>query len=549
MSNEPSYASTSIGGIRSNMQPSFPSRPSTTKSSGVLQRYYDPHPVSNKVLTISSAPTGQRDTFNMILAAAREQCRRDFSIVPCDFQYDDVPSPPTSPGKRDPVFQDADGSPKQLGPVDPNAPCIDIGSTKRCDYSVMNLAAKRLQWQLAHGSGGLVIWVSTREDMTERLRRLRPGEWLSSLPGIGRCCSKEVLANALEVVKAPFWPRTWYAGDMNLEELSGSTFDEKASVFIVKPVMGTQGKGISLVQSREELEAALTRLQTQEAVVQEYIAQPLLLQGFKWDARIYVLVLPTGQDFTCFLAREGLARVCPEPYEQPTQRNLHRTTMHLTNYSLSRMSEKYVHNNDPGDASYGCKRTLSVVLQSLETTAPHLGISADSVWDSLKSLARVAVNAMMETIREAAAEQIANAGDTDAANTVRDGLRRCFHVIGLDVLLDDTGKPWLLEINACPSFSLEEARPLDGVRSVADVNQLFMEASRDRREKQKSREKWGRPCRCAKLPRPHIHCQSLVDAAVKLPVVEGALKIVQRAAEGNVSDWQSLAEGTIYIAA
>ena len=31
----------------------------------------------------------------------------------------------------------------------------------------------------------------------------------------------------------------------------------------------------------------------------------------------------------------------------------------------------------------------------------------------------------------------------------------CFHIIGLDVIMDEQGKPWILEINANPSLNIE----------------------------------------------------------------------------------------------
>ncbi len=34
---------------------------------------------------------------------------------------------------------------------------------------------------------------------------------------------------------------------------------------------------------------------------------------------------------------------------------------------------------------------------------------------------------------------------------------KCFHIIGVDVMLDSEGIPWILEINANPSFNISAA--------------------------------------------------------------------------------------------
>jgi hypothetical protein len=79
--------------------------------------------------------------------------------------------------------------------------------------------------------------------------------------------------------------------------------------------------------------------------VQHYLNDPLLLDGKKFDLRIYVMITSLNP-MTAYLASEGLVRVCTEDYQKPDKSNMHNLLSHLTNYSLNKMSSNYVHTSD-----------------------------------------------------------------------------------------------------------------------------------------------------------------------------------------------------------
>ena len=56
-------------------------------------------------------------------------------------------------------------------------------------------------------------------------------------------------------------------------------------------------------------------------VVQEYIDKPMLLDGYKCDMRIYVLVTSVDP-LRIFLYQDGLVRMSTERYIHPTDHNL-----------------------------------------------------------------------------------------------------------------------------------------------------------------------------------------------------------------------------------
>ncbi len=95
----------------------------------------------------------------------------------------------------------------------------------------------------------------------------------------------------------------------------------------------------------------------------EYIERPLLINGLKFDLRIYVLILNL-YPLEIFLYDEGLVRFATIDYKAPSIENLHETYMHLTNYSLNKRSSNYKHTIDDKQTD-GSKRKLTLVWQQL----------------------------------------------------------------------------------------------------------------------------------------------------------------------------------------
>ena len=82
---------------------------------------------------------------------------------------------------------------------------------------------------------------------------------------------------------------------------------------IVKPDQMSQGKGIYLTHQLDELPLPtqpLTqnqKLKQPKFVVQEYLRDPYLIDGLKFDIRLYVLVL-SADPLKLFLYKDGLVR-------------------------------------------------------------------------------------------------------------------------------------------------------------------------------------------------------------------------------------------------
>uniref|UniRef100_A0A3Q2XVW5 Tubulin tyrosine ligase-like family, member 11 n=1 Tax=Hippocampus comes TaxID=109280 RepID=A0A3Q2XVW5_HIPCM len=161
--------------------------------------------------------------------------------------------------------------------------------------------------------------------------------------------------------------------------------------FIVKPDGGSQGEGIYLIREPGELRPAVAGAQARQAVVQEYIRKPLLVDKLKFDIRLYVL-LKSLEPLEVYIAKEGLTRFCTEPYQEPSQKNLGHVFMHLTNYSLNVHSGNFVHSESQ---STGSKRTLSSVLRRLAAK----GVDVKRVWSDIIALVIKTVVAVVPQLK------------------------------------------------------------------------------------------------------------------------------------------------------
>jgi len=441
---------------------------------------------------------------------------------------------------------------------------VDISCAKSFECPLLRLAADALKWTTSR-AGGTVVWVQGKENMIEKLSGLRSGEYLSHIPGLGVLTQKVPLAEALQAAGASFWPRTWCVPEVSLEtswigirrmrhrqgqsleSVCKEAFAGKAITVIVKPNGGSQGKDIALARSSTDLCEVVTNLPKPSAIIQQYIERPLLLEGYKWDARVYAMImaLPSdaGHKFTSFLALDGLVRLATEPYEEPRPRNLHRINAHLTNYSLNKISPKFVHTDDPDNGDHGSKRRLAAVLERIEATGAGT-VKVEETWRQLGSMIRQCVDAIGSMVEGIAFDPSFWAeGGSQTAELVKTKFGRCFHIIGLDVIIDEAGKPWLLEINSAPSMDISEVIPLPDEGCMVPPETIAADQTQDLGSGYLRK---SRRCRCGALVKPHRHRHSPVDLAVKLPVMQGAFEIVSRARHDPNGDHARWAEGTIY---
>lgn len=250
-----------------------------------------------------------------------------------------------------------------------------------CKYDVVREAARSRGWKLVDEdpeSGTRkchVYWVDV-PIIVERMQQLHRWQRINHFPGMSNVARKGRLAQNLDRMRRSFpheygfYPRTWVLpaewGGFKAEfDASGKS----TRTFIVKPDSGCQGRGIFLTQDLERVAAM------ESQVAQVYVRKPLLIEGFKFDLRLYVLVTSVIP-LRVYAFKDGLARFCTEEYIRPASDNLGERCMHLTNYAVNKGSDNFVAPADRDDL--GSKRSLRWLL---EWVASKRGQErADALW-------------------------------------------------------------------------------------------------------------------------------------------------------------------------
>jgi len=205
--------------------------------------------------------------------------------------------------------------------------------------------------------------------------------------------------------------------------------------WIVKPPALARGEGISVVNKFSMIP------KNKPLVVQRYVARPYLINGTKFDLRLYLLVTSINP-LKMYLYDDGLVRFASNKYSNDS-RSVGDVYMHLTNYSINKNSSTYTQNED-SESCQGHKWTLKSLWRHFEAE----GIDHEVVWEKIKDL-------MIKTVISAESSM------NNMFNQNVSSRYSCYELFGFDILLDSKLKPWLIEVNISPSLHSSSSLDLD----------------------------------------------------------------------------------------
>ncbi|MBN3305450.1 TTLL6 polyglutamylase, partial [Amia calva] len=298
-----------------------------------------------------------------------------------------------------------------------------------CKYESVRRAARRYGLREAgEGEDWTLYWTDCSVSL-DRVMDMKRYQKINHFPGMSEICRKDLLARNMNRMLKLFpkeyniFPRTWCL-PADYSDFQAYSRAKKHKSYICKPDSGCQGRGIFITRSAKDVRPG-----------EDMICQPFIVDGFKFDLRIYVLVT-SCDPLRIFLYKEGLARFCTTKYSDPTNSNVDDVCMHLTNYAINKHSENFVRNDDTGS-----KRKLSTFNKHMES----LCYDTDKMWADIEDVVIKTLISAHPTLKH-------NYHSCFPHHAVGSA---CFEILGFDVLLDRRLKPWLLEVNHSPSFTTD----------------------------------------------------------------------------------------------
>lgn len=240
-----------------------------------------------------------------------------------------------------------------------------------------------------------------------------------------------------------FWPGKEDVSQYRQFERAFDSAGAGENVWVVKPSGTAHGDGIFMSKSKTEIIDHLRsqRDNTSPWVVQKYCESPMLLDGGrKFDMRIWVLV---NENFDIFVYKHGSCRTSCEKFDTSDLKN---KFIHLTNHSIQAKHPDY--------GKY--EKDAEMFFDDFST---FLNSNTDF---TLKEDIMPQIDACVKTTLLSAKSTMESIDGVDDYKS--------FMLFGFDMICDEDGKVWLLEVNGAPAVADSLLVPLseDLIKTAID---------------------------------------------------------------------------------
>ena len=237
--------------------------------------------------------------------------------------------------------------------------------------------------------------------------------------------------------RSDFVPRV-YSMPEDYHALQQAALDAPEQLWLLKPKNSAKGKDIRLLEDVAETPTDSRWL------VQEYLHEPHLMNDRKYVLRLYVLVTSI-EPLRVYLYDQGFAKLASCAYD------------------LEDRANPYVHQTNPDVNARNADAESPVVFIDFVRYRKWLreqGQDDEALFRRIRDLVALTLVSAREPMRSASQRFGADP-------------RGCYELIGLDCLIDQDLRPWLLECNLSPSLGVCAA-PEDGGDTEAAVKRQLV---------------------------------------------------------------------------
>ena len=196
------------------------------------------------------------------------------------------------------------------------------------------------------------------------------------------------------------------------------------NLWLIKPQTGSLGKGIYIFQNLKKT--------PEKFLLTKYINHPHLINGYKYDFRVYALITGVAP-LKLYFYKEGMVRFASKKYSLE-KNDLKDSYRHLTNIFINKQNKNYI-SADEVDTEEGYKWSLTAYKNYCEKN----NISYKKI---RKQMSDIIIKSFI-TVHSQFVNKIKKSNAKYST---------FFQIYGFDFIVDENLKVFLLEINDRPSL-------------------------------------------------------------------------------------------------
>ena len=252
---------------------------------------------------------------------------------------------------------------------------------------------------------------------------LQPWQIVNRFPMANVICRRAPLVRLIQRTAPTFPSQFKFLPKSFIVPIQQEQFEEEVALkkgkYIIKPDIGSLGVRIQIIEAGESA-PKVEKL----SVAQEYIPS-LLIDGYKFDFRIYVL-LASVDPLRIYVYRNGVASFCSKKSSE------HSVFSELTSRSINK--------KNPDVVMTQIVKLVADVMNWLKNE----GHDTDRLWQRIDRAIVSTIITASKFLKNGMEEQCPKLG-----------IQRCFQILGFDILLSEELDPYILEVNYRPSLETD----------------------------------------------------------------------------------------------